>query len=227
MLVRFFTTVVLIAAAAPAGAQTLVDVQVPAADRSQIRAFENTLRSAIAKAGGQLADRAREVVPGIELQFEADARITSVILPDGEGVQFFVDVPGIRPETAAQWQLGRLLNQRPTQNVAAVTGGAPPPTPVINNPVINPMTNPREEYSKFAHDALVDAILEAGFNLPVKAGQTLTLIVGDGTSGLPRNPLASAPNFLYLRIKGEDLLALRQNAISRDQAKGRIRQMVY
>ncbi len=216
MLSRFVTTVILIAAAAPAGAQTVVPVDVPAADVAQMQAFENSLRTAIAKAGGQLAARAREVAPRIQLQFEADARIKGVILPDNEGVQFFVDVPGIRPDTVSQWEINRLLNARPTTSPVA---GHP------RDPVL--MTNPVEEYSTYTHDALVDVILDAGFNLPLKKGQNLTLIVGNGTSGLPVNPLEEPQKLLYLRIKGEDLLALRQNAMTRDEAKARIRQFVY
>jgi hypothetical protein len=233
MLSRFITTVVLIAAAAPAGAQTVIPVEVSAADLSQMQAFENTLRTAIARAGGQLAARARQVAPNITLQFESDARIKGLILPDSEGVQFFVDVPGIRPDTVSQWELNRLLNaSRPAPSVLTAPvanpgnpGARPTDVTVPRDSVA--MTNPVTEYSTFAHDALVDAILDSGFNLPIRKGQNLTLIVGNGTSGLPANPLAEVPKFLYLRIKGEDLLALRQNSITRDEARARVRQMVY
>lgn len=226
----FATAVVLAAGAAALRAQTPVSFQPPPNEQTQVQAFENSLRSAIDKAGSQLAARAREVAPNIQLMFDSDARVKGIVLPDGEGVQFFVDVPGIRPETVGQWDLARLLRSRESRD-AVPTGNTtvgpvrPGPSTVPADSVL--MTDPPKEYSAFTHDALVDAMLEAGFNLPLKDGQSLTLIVGNGTSGLPQNPLAQQAKLLYLRIKSEDLAALRQNRITRDEAKSRIRQWVY
>jgi hypothetical protein len=62
--------------------------------------------------------------------------------------------------------------------------------------------------------------------LPIREGQFLTLSVGVA-SAEPANPLAAIPRRLYLRLKGEDLMALRQNRISRDEARARIREFRY
>jgi len=48
-----------------------------------------------------------------------------------------------------------------------------------------------------------------------------------GTAALSVNPLAEPARMLYLRIKGEDLIALRQNRITRDEAKKRILEKRY
>ncbi|HEX5071469.1 MAG TPA: hypothetical protein VFV78_14740 [Vicinamibacterales bacterium] len=231
MKTRMFATALALAAGAAAlHAQTPVTFQPSSSEQSQIQAFENALRTAIAKAGAQLAARAREVAPNIQLQFDSDARVKGVVLPDSEGTQFFVDVPGIRPETVGQWDLARLLRLRESREGVPASNSTSEPVrtttaAVPANSVL--MTDPPKEYSGFIHDALVDAILDAGFNLPLKDGQALTLIVGNGTSGLPQNPLAEQPKLLFLRIKSEDLAALRQNRITRDEAKSRIRQWVY
>lgn len=228
MLVRVITAFVIVGAGVSVGAQTPQTMQVSEADQSQLQAFENTLRVAVAKAGSQLAVRARQAAPNIQLQFESEARIKVLMMPDGEGVQCFVDVPGIRPDSMVQWQIAVLLNsqqRRPEIARPVGTGAASPTTPELANPVL--MTDPVAEYSKFAHDDLVEAMLDGASSIPVKPGQTLTLIVGDGTSGLPTNPLAAPPKLLYLRIKGEDLIALRDSRTNREEAKKRIRQWVY
>lgn len=227
------TVIALGASGGVAIAQTPVAIQIPAEDQSKVQTFEASLRAAIVSAGGQLAKRAREVVQDIVLQFESEARIQGLFLPDGEGLQFFIDVPGIQPGAAAMWQLGRVINDRRDTLNAANPGGTgtarvgAPATTTTPDPNSVLMTDPIAEYSRFTHDALVDTMLDNAFALPIKPGQTLTLIVGNGTVGLPRNPLAPPEKLLFLRIKGEDLLALRQNTITRDEAKKRIRQWAY
>jgi len=220
-------TVVMAGAAASALAQTTVTFQVNADTESRVQGFDSALRAAIVKAGGQLAERARQVAPNIQLQFESDARIKGIVLPEGEGIQFFIDVPGIRPDTVGQWELSRLLNSRSEPVVPVANGNAtrvPHPAGPTDSVL---MTNPVKEYSDFTHDALVDTMLDNGFMLPLASGQSLTLIIGNGTSGLLQNPLAEKPKLLYLRVKADDLIALRQNRITREEAKNRIRQWVY
>jgi len=228
MLVRVITAAVIVGTGVSIGAQTPQTFQVSPGDQSQLQAFETSLRVAVANAGRQLAVRARQAAPNIQLQFESEARIKAVMLPEGEGVQCFVDVPGIRPESVVQWEIARLLNsqgRRPDPGRPVSTGAVVTPKPEPENPVL--MTDPVREYSEFAHDALVEALLDGASSVPVKPSQSLTLIVGDGTSGLPMNPLAQPPRLLYLRIKGDDLIALRESRITRDEAKKRIRQWVY
>jgi hypothetical protein len=229
MLVRAITAFVIVGAGISVGAQTPQSIQMSSADQSQLQAFENSLRVAIAKAGSQLAARARQAAPNIQLQFESEARIKAMMLPDGEGIQCFVDVPGIRPDSVVQWEISRLLNTQRRQPDSARPVGVGTVASAATSDPADPvlMTDPVREYSGFAHDALVEAILDGASSVPVKSMQMLTLIVGDGTSGLPSNPLAEPPRLLYLRIKGEDLIALRDTRITREEAKKRIRQWVY
>jgi hypothetical protein len=86
--------------------------------------------------------------------------------------------------------------------------------------------NPEQQYSDLTRQALVDAMLDYANALPIQEGQFLTLSVGVASTE-PANPLAAIPRRLYLRLKGEDLMALRQNRISRDEARARIREFRY
>ena len=225
MLYRIITVVAIVSAGAAVRAQTPVAAQVSPEDRHQVQVFVSILRAAVAKAGGDLADRARQVAPNIQLQFESEARIVGVPLPEGEGLQFSIDVPGIEPRTQQQWALSAILNGRPMPVANNAAGRAPVVVETNSNTVL--MTDPGKEYSDFTHDRLVAAMLDSAFALPIREGQKLTLIVGDGTVGLPADPLAAPARMLYLRINGEDLIALRQNLITRDEAKKRIREWRY
>lgn len=231
MMSRLIVAAIIVSSGGVAAAQTVKTVEVSNDDRHQIEVFESSLRAAIASAGNQLATRARQVVPNIKLQFESDAMIVPIILPQGEGLQFIVDVPGIEPRSASAWELARLIGARPELTGSRTNGSGSPNAPVATPkpdgvPVVT-MLEPEKEYSVFAHDALVNALLDNAFALPIKDGQTLTLIVGNGTIGLPADPLAPPVKMLYLRMKGEDLTALRQNRITRDQAKKLILQWVH
>jgi hypothetical protein len=156
--------------------------QLPSDGIHQVRVFETYIRGGLVRAGQQIADRARAVVPDIALRLA-----TSV-------------------------QLWVFFARRQPTGPAVKTGepvAAPAPT----------MTNPEREYSEYVRQSLIDVILDNGPSLPIKDGQTLTIVE---TGGEATNPLAEPPKKLYLRIKGEDLIALRQNRITRDVAKQRI-----
>jgi len=88
------------------------------------------------------------------------------------------------------------------------------------------MTDPVKEYSEFTRQALVDAMLDNAFALPLKDGQTLTLVIGVA-GGQPTTEISQTPRKLYLTMKSEDLTALRQDRITRDQARTRISESRY
>ena len=88
------------------------------------------------------------------------------------------------------------------------------------------MSNPEKEYSEFTRQALVDTMLDNAFALPLKEGQTLTVVVGVA-GNVPTTAIAEIPRKLYLTLKSEDLLALRQNRITRDEARSRISESRY
>jgi hypothetical protein len=225
---RTIVAALILGAGGVVGAQTPVAVQMSAESMHQVRVFETNLRTAVARAAGQLADRARDVVPGIELTFQSEPKAYGTILPEGEGLVFLVEVPGIEPGGVWIWdQMYKRLAERPDP-VTPVTNGRPPDRVVAEGApkAEGMMTNPTEEYSEFTRKALVDAMLDNAFALPLKEGQTLTVIVVDG-SILPVNALQQPPRKLTLRLNGDDLLALRQNRIDRDEAKKRIREFRY
>ncbi len=200
-----------------------------------MQAFENNLRVAIERAGAQLGERARQVVPDISLRFETQPKVTGFVLPEGEGILFAIEVPGIEGSSVMLWEMSRRMAQNPNAqnpNLPRMGNGVNPPNPAspsmpVPAGVVGVMiTNPEQEYSEYTRQALLDAMLDQAFALPLKENQTLTLSVGVAEVA-PANPLAAIPRRLYLRLKGEDLLALRQNRITRDEAKKRILEFRY
>jgi hypothetical protein len=191
-----------------------------------VQGFENNLRAAIERAGAQLAERARQVVSDISLRLETQPRVTGVVLPEGEGMLFLVEVPGIEATSAQLWDMSRRMAQPPNP-LPRMANPASPALPAAVPPnAVGLITNPEQEYSEYTRQALLDAMLDYAFALPIKEKQTLTLSVGMVAVG-PTNPLAAIPRRLYLRLKGEDLIALRQNRITRDEAKIRILEFRY
>lgn len=220
------TSVILVATlGASAGAQTLVPTELPADARHQVDLFSDSLRAAVVNAGRQLADRARQVVPDIRLRFENDPAIFGNWMPKGEGFMFLVDVPAIDATSEQLWDVYRRI-PRPAQTVGNGTA-APVVTPVVPpDPVVPPMTNPEREYSELIRQALVDAMLQNAFALPLKDGQTLTVIVGEIETA-PSTTIAEVRKRLYLTITSEDLTALKQGRITKDEARKRIQERRY
>jgi hypothetical protein len=218
--VRIIILATVVAVSSALHAQTPSATQVPPEALHQAKVFETSLKAAIEKAAGQLADRAKEVVPDITLSFETDIRVNHAVLQTG--VVYFVEVPGIEATRVQLWDLSRRMAQNPRMSNGAGPGLVPPP--IVPDPTM--MTNPVKEYSDFTRQALVDAMLDNAFSLPLKDGQTLTLVVGVA-GGLPTIEISQTPRKLYLTLKSEDLLALRQNRITRDEARTRISESRY
>ena len=220
-----FVAVATLAAAAPAGAQQTVDVQIPDSAKHQVLVFESNLRAAIQRGAQNLADRARQVVPDVILRFEAEPVVTGLLLPD-YGAIFYAQIPGIQEVGLKLWSMNREATSS-VSRVASGAGGRVGATGIVEaDPAVPPLTDPDKEYTAFMRSALVDAILDNALALPVAEGETLTLIAGDVT-GRPQDPLARQSRRLILRIKGEDLIALRLNRITRDEARARIKESRY
>jgi hypothetical protein len=212
-----------LALGASAGAQTLVPAELPPDARHQVDLFGDSLRSAIVNAGRQLADRAKQVVPDIMLRFETDPAVFSTWMPKGEGATFLVEVPVIEATSAQLWQLARRM-PRP---ISSGNGPVPVATPTAPpDPVIPPMTNPEQEYSEFIRQALVDAMLQNAFALPLKEGQTLTVIVGEMETSRS-TAISDVRKRLYLTISCEDLTAFKQGRITKDEARKRVQERRY
>jgi hypothetical protein len=179
-------------------------VQVADAQRRSIEGFERSLRGAIESAAAQLNKRLIEAVPNaqFQLQFQALPVVNGVVMPDGDA-SFWVLIPAIE-------QTGiNILRAIPTTR----TG-------------LNPMFNPNDEYTTFARQALIDTLLDQGMNLGIAPDKKLTLIAGELQPQGP-SPFLPRSRSLILQISGADLLALRQNRISRDDAKARIKENRY
>jgi len=215
---RINSVILVLALGASAGAQTLVQTELPPDARRQVDLFSDSLRSAIVNAGRKLAERAKEVVPGIMLRFETDPAVFGTWLPK-EGAMFLVNVPAIEATSAQLWEINRRIGN----------GSAPAPVITPNvpvNPVVPTMTDPVKEYSEFTRQALVDAMLQNAFALPLKDGQSLTVIVGEMETGRSTT-IAAVPRRLYLNIASEDLAALKAGRISDDDARKRIQERRY
>jgi hypothetical protein len=223
---RSIAIVTALSVASAAAAQTVADPQVSADALRQVRSFESVLRKAIETAGSQLGERARVAVPDVQLRFQADPYAQGIILPTGEGIVFMVEVPGIDAISAMLFeQLAKMAQQQPQP-----AAGARPVTGVVtSSPSTNLtalLTEPENAYRDLTHQALIDAMLDSAFTLPLKEGQTLTVSAGTLNPN-PPNPLDPVLRRLYLTIKADDLLALRQNKITRDEAKTRIVEKRY
>jgi hypothetical protein len=140
---------------------------------------------------------------------------------------FFVEVPGIEATSAQMWQLS-LQMQMQRQNPRMGNPAQPvlPPPPPIDPNGAPRMSNPEKEYSEFTRQSLVDTMLDNAFGLPLKEGQTLTVVVGVADD-VPTTAIAATPRKLYLTMKSEDLLALRQGKITRDEARALIKESRY
>lgn len=211
------------AAQAPVPAPSPITLPVPDATRRQVEGFERILRGAIDSAAAQLNKRLGEAIPTvqIQLQFQAQPLVTSTMMPDDNAV-FHVLIPmieqtGIRIIEA--WNATR--SSRPTALVnATVVDPDPPGAPVKGTPF-----NPDVEYTKFARQALIDALVDHGMSVALPPGKTLTIIADEL---LPQSsPFTQRSRSLILQMKSEDLVALRENRIARDDAITRIREFRY
>ena len=184
------------------------------------------MKKAIEQAAVELGDRARKVVPDVMLAFQMQPQSKSFIYPTGEGILVTIEVPAIEATSVMLYlQTVEQLNRQ--NNPLRTIGTAAPPA--VTTGAVGPLvalTNPEKEYAELARQGIVDAMLDFAFALPIKDKQTLTVSAGTISPG-PANPLAQVERRLYLTVKAEDLLALRENRITRDEAKARIIEKRY
>ncbi len=202
--------------------------------RNQIRLYEIALKQAVLSAGAQLAERASQVVPGVQLAPANDPVVRFV--PTPEGPVFDVQIPLLLDAGPI---IMRMLqqNQRPSANSPAipvarqpqdrVTGsGVVQADPMTSSPVQNQTFDPDHEYTEFARTALIDALLDNSSAVPIKDGERLEI----AASGLEigRNPLyPDNSRKLMLVISAADLLDFRHGKITREEAKARIKEGKY
>jgi len=190
--------------------------------RNQVRVFETTLRAAIERAATTFGSRVREAIPTFtfDLAFADEPMVTGVVIPD-IGTVFHVQIPALSPvDTSiinAGSRLSRVSPEPDRGTPVSLSGGS------AREATAGVVFEPNREYTNLTRDALIDAVLDNALSVPIPVGQTLTVFAGELIPG-PSNPLAQRSRLLILTIKGEDLLALRENRISRDEAKTRIKE---
>ena len=197
-------------------------LQVPPEEtRRQIDAFELSLRGAIDSAAAKVNNRLKEVLPEgtqFQLQFQAPTLVTGVLMPDGDAV-FHVLIPGIDATTL------RVANMlMPTRRISSSGGGASVGETAPLPSGVKPMTDPDQEYTDFAREALLNAVLENP--LQIALDRKVVVIAGELQPQGP-SPFRPRSRSLILQISGEDLIAFRTNRISRDDAKARIKESRY
>ena len=222
--------VVLVVSAATGAAQTRVQKEIPGQTQQQVTVFEAAIRSAVEKATGSVADRAREITPDIVMRYQVGLEIRSFIMPTDGSYVFVVDPPIIESTFFLLTEVNQRFPRASMRNTASTTGAATPPpatSPATTPPAAPPpILNLAAEYANFVHEGVVTAMLDNALSLPITDAQTLTVIVSTGAAP-QMNPLAPRDRKLHLVLKGADLIALRQNRITRDEARKKIEESRY
>jgi len=224
---------VLCAATVPHGLSAQQQTVAPPADATtnQIKGFEQSLRLAIDSAASRLNDRVREALPNVQihLDYETQPIVTGALVPDA-GAVFHVLIPAIAELDLKMANV--YLSRRPAPPPPVVRTGDPArvtangivePDP---NTLTTPLTEPDKEYTTFMRLALIDAVVDHAMTVRVPDGQSLT-VVADELQTQPASPFNPRSRTLILQIKGEDLLALRENRIDREEAKKRIKETKF
>ena len=197
--------------------------------KNNVHTFELALKTAVISAGGKVAQWATQLVPNLSFMFADEPRVRSVPLIDNSLV-FHVEVAEITSIYQRLFiaQRGLIPPQPQGRSGAGVVdaAGVAPPDPMgpVSPKAVGPPpdTSPDKYYTDLVHEALIDTILDSSGVLPLRAGQTLTVACNPVDVAVT-NPLDKNPSRqLILTIKGEDLLALKQGTLSREEAKQRI-----
>jgi len=196
-------------------------VQVAEETRRQMDLLERNLRAAIDAAAAKVNNRLTEVIgtnTQFQLQFQAPTLVTGVQMPDGNAV-FHVLIPGIDATTL------RVANMlMPTRRISSTGGGAAVAETMPLPPGVKPMTDPDEEYTRYARLELIDALLD---NIVQVAPDRKVIVIAGELQPQGPSPFRPRSRYLILEISGEDLTAFRTNRISRDDAKARIKESRY
>jgi hypothetical protein len=225
---RFISLLVALTVTAGVSAQQGNSVPATDASRSQVEGFERSLRGALDSAASKLSARVRQVFPDqpIVLQYQAQPVVTGVVMPD-VGPVFHVLIPAIEDLSLKIFAMN--ARRPPASRVANTAGRVEATTVAAPDPMVAavpPMTNPDEEYTTLVRESLIDAVLDHAMTLTIPSNQHVAVIAGE----LPTQPLSPfdpRSRMLILRLKGEDLIALRENRIDRETAKGRIKETKF
>jgi hypothetical protein len=206
-----------------------VDAAAAAELKRQVTLFEGLLRQAVEQGGQRLAQWAWGVAPGVKLAQASNPVIQTVPLPDGSLV-FNVQVPEILQTAVMLFvdmqrpQPGARPVSTPPPGSGRVGGTGVVPDDRMASRVPDPGLDPDRRYSDYVRETLIDALLEGSAVLQLRPGQLLTVAASGvddafvSANSLYRNPSRK----LVLSIKADDLIALRSQEITRDEARSRI-----
>jgi hypothetical protein len=148
-------------------------------------------------------------------------------MPEG-GAVFHVLIPRIEEVDLTLWRAIEEAQKRGATRVPnpgrVSSTGVVEPDPLV--PMGPPLTNPDKEYADFARAALIDAMLDGALAISIPEGKHLTIMAGELQAEGP-SPFIERSRTLILQIGGEDLLALRQGKITREDAKARIKESKF
>ncbi len=202
--------------------------------RYQLQTFEAVLQSAVKHGGDAFArQNAGLIPPGVQLTSD-DPEVKGFAPPQGGGLMFVVVVPQIRPTVTyflAQHDMpgGGLglasaspsASPEPSSEPNVKATGLASADPMTKSPVIGaPGATPFDvDYTISVVEALKDALLDNSGPLPIHDDEWLTVAAIDGvgvSAGVVNSPFDVTT---YLSIKGSDLARLRQQKITRDDAR--------
>jgi len=192
--------------------------------KRNVQVFEMALTNAIIKAGQNVAEWAAKIEPSVVLNFVAQPEVRAVPLLDNSLV-FHVDVSELGVSSALWVQMATQNGAYgpPSQQGPATRVGGTPAAPDSMKVGALPRMTPSQYMTEQVRLALINAILDSPTMLPtLTTGQTLT-VACNPVDVLERNPLyRNTSRKLVLQIKGEDMVALREGKLSREEAKQRI-----
>jgi hypothetical protein len=207
--------------------------------KDNVTQFEQFLKMAIKEAGQLLVRQVDAMQPSTQLKvpmaFDAAPIASGVVIPS-VGPVFTVLIPGILPSNLSLWELVqqdafRKVDPRQASQGRPVQTGTDKLT-ANNLPSSDPMTaspaldfDPTRAYTSHAREKLIDALLDFSRRLPLKPGEYVTIVAKDMLDVQPTQPTQLSGRIarqLILSIKSEDLMALHEGKITRDEAKQRI-----
>jgi len=213
----------------PAGASAQTPAPTEASQRTQVYQFERAIKTSVDVGGQKLAEQAKAFVPDIMLT-ASEVPIARGVKLDEYGYHFDVQVPNIdktsmmvfetyrdqSPASRSRGPLQPVPSQPPSQPVSSTRPGGPVPVP------LDPLGafDADREYVAFVKEAIMDTMVDNSAGLMIAAGEWLTLSVSAMDQADSR--VLSIDRKMILRIKGSDLLEVRQGKITREQAKARI-----
>ena len=188
--------------------------------KQQARSFAAVLRSAVEIGGQRLQKRVQEIVPTApSLGMAGEPDIVGAPHPDG-GFVFHVQVPDILPSYVPLLSLWQRQQPNPRRPVATA-----PPGPETDKMAgaVGPdaaVFDPDREYATFVREGLIEAMIENSHALGIGEDGHL-VVVASVTAAVRRNPLDTS-RLLILSLTGADLVAYRQNRLSKDEIRARI-----